>query len=255
MPPLRDNRSWRHAALAVSTVERLAAAGSAVYPSIRQSRPLPALRTANGGLIMSLGEILGYAALLLLLASYAMKTINLLRILAIAASLVIILYAVLAEQYPVLVIAVLILIINVYRLIEMRRMVGMVRQATAASSAPPSIDWLMPHMTKIEAAADQVLFRRGDVADAMYFISSGRIRFEEIGVEVGKGNLFGEIGIFTNDQLRTATAKCAEASSLMKVSADKARELYYQNPEFGFFLVGLITRRLMEDAKAGAMKP
>jgi hypothetical protein len=40
----------------------------------------------------------------------------------------------------------------------------------------------------------------------------------------------------------------------MKVSADKVRELYYQNPEFGFFLVGLITRRLMEDAK-GAMKP
>jgi CRP-like cAMP-binding protein len=109
-------------------------------------------------------------------------------------------------------------------------------------------------MTKIEAKADEVLFRQGDIADAMYFLTDGRVRFEEVNVEVGKGNLFGEIGIFTNDQLRTATAKCAENCSLMKVSADKVRELYYQNPEFGFFLVGLITRRLMEDAK-GAMKP
>jgi hypothetical protein len=203
---------------------------------------------------MSPGEILGYVALLLLLASYAMKTINPLRMLAIAANIAIIVYALLAQQYPVLVIAALILIINAYRLIEMRRMVGMVRQATAASSAPPSIDWLMPHMTKIEAKADEVLFRQGDIADAMYFLTDGRVRFEEVNVEVGKGNLFGEIGIFTNDQLRTATAKCAENCSLMKVSADKVRELYYQNPEFGFFLVGLITRRLMEDAK-GAMKP
>jgi hypothetical protein len=33
------------------------------------------------------------------------------------------------------------------------------------------------------------------------------------------------------------------------------RELFFQNPEFGFFLVGLITRRLAEDAAAGTLKP
>jgi CRP/FNR family cyclic AMP-dependent transcriptional regulator len=204
---------------------------------------------------MSPGEILGYLALILLLASFAMKTINQLRILAIAASVAVILYAILAEQYPVLVIAVLILIMNAYRLWDMRRMVGTVRQATAGSTAPPSVDWLMPYMTRIDAAKDAVLFHKGDVADAMYFLSEGHVRFEEIGVEIGKGSLFGEIGIFTHDQVRTATAKCTEASALMKVSADKVRELYYQNPEFGFFLVGLITHRLMEDATAGRMKP
>jgi hypothetical protein len=41
----------------------------------------------------------------------------------------------------------------------------------------------------------------------------------------------------------------------MMISADKVRELYYQNPDFGFFIVDLITRRLMEDAAAGTLKP
>ena len=76
-----------------------------------------------------------------------------------------------------------------------------------------------------------------------------------LGVEMGKGALFGEIGIFSHDKSRTATAKTLEDSSLLLVTADKARELYYQNPDFGFFIVDLITRRLMEDAAAGTLKP
>ena len=31
--------------------------------------------------------------------------------------------------------------------------------------------------------------------------------------------------------------------------SEKVRELYYQNPEFGFYLVGLITERLMDNAR------
>jgi CRP-like cAMP-binding protein len=89
----------------------------------------------------------------------------------------------------------------------------------------------------------------------MYFVSHGRVRFEELGVEMGKGALFGEIGIFSHDKSRTATAKTTEDSSLLAIDADKVRELYYQNPDFGFFIVDLITRRLMEDAAAGTLNP
>jgi CRP-like cAMP-binding protein len=46
-----------------------------------------------------------------------------------------------------------------------------------------------------------------------------------------------------------------EDCSLLQISAEKVRELYYQNPDFGFFIVGLITRRLMEDAAAGTLRP
>jgi CRP-like cAMP-binding protein len=69
---------------------------------------------------------------------------------------------------------------------------------------------------------------------------------------MGKGSLFGEIGIFSLDRLRTATATCVSDCSLLMVPADKVRELYYQNPDFGFFLVGVITRRLTEDLERSA---
>jgi len=77
---------------------------------------------------------------------------------------------------------------------------------------------------------------------------------EELDIEVGEGSLFGEIGIFSDSKVRTATAKSLGPCSLLVVSAEKVRELFFQNPEFGFFLVGLITRRLSEDAAAGTLK-
>lgn len=204
---------------------------------------------------MTLLEILGYLGLVLLLASSAMRTIIWLRILAIAASLAIVGYGVISAIYPVVGFGLILLAINAWRLWEMRRLVAATRAATAAGSAPITADWILPYMRPMAVPADTVIFRRGEAADAMYFISTGRIRFEELDVELGEGSIFGEIGIFSDGKVRTATAKSLGPCSLLVVSADKVRELFFQNPEFGFFLVGLITRRLSEDAAAGTLKP
>jgi len=204
---------------------------------------------------MTILEILGYLGLALLLASSAMRTIIWLRILAIGASLVVVVYGILAVHYPAAVFGILLLGINVWRLWEMRRLVAATRAATAAGSAPITADWILPYMRPLAVPADTVIFRRGEAAEAMYFISSGRIRFEELDIELGEGSLFGEIGIFTDHKTRSATAKSLGPCSLLVVSADKVRELFFQNPEFGFFLVGLITKRLAEDAAAGTLKP
>jgi CRP/FNR family cyclic AMP-dependent transcriptional regulator len=204
---------------------------------------------------MTTGQIFAYAALLLLIASTFMRTIIWLRLLALASNAVIIVYALWASSWWVLAIGVILAGLNVWRLMEMRRLVNLTRQATAASGAAITVDWLLPFMRPLAMPADSVLFRKDSEADAMYFISRGHVRFEELGLEMGKGALFGEIGIFSHDKRRTATAKCIDDCSLMQISAEKVRELYYQNPDFGFFIVGLITRRLMEDAAAGTLKP
>jgi CRP/FNR family transcriptional regulator, cyclic AMP receptor protein len=201
---------------------------------------------------MPLPEILGYAALILLIASFFMTTIIRLRFLAIASNAAVILYGIVAPHYPILILGVVMLAINGWRLIEMRRLVGAASAATAAQGAPINVDWLLPFMRPIDLPQGHVLFRKGEIADAMYFVSAGRVRIDELKVEIGKGSLFGEIGIFSVDRLRTATAICVEPCSLLLVSADKVRELYYQNPEFGFFLVGVITRRLTEDLERAA---
>lgn len=204
---------------------------------------------------MTLAEILAYASALLLIASFAMQTIIWLRMLAIASNLVLLVYAILVPHWPLAVIAVVLAAINLWRLMEMRKLVGAVKTVTAASGAPVTVDWLLPYMRPVDLPKDTTLFHKGDKADAMYFISAGRVRFNELGIEIGKGTLFGEIGIFSVDQTRSATAVCVEPCSLLLISAEKARELYYQNPEFGFYLVGLITRRLIEDIGTGARAP
>jgi CRP/FNR family cyclic AMP-dependent transcriptional regulator len=201
----------------------------------------------DGEASMTVPEILGYAALILLIASFFMKTIIWLRLLAIASNAAIVIYGIVAPHYLILVLGLAMLAVNAWRLMEMRRLVGAVSAATAGQGAPITVDWLLPFMRPVDIPKGHVLFRKGEVADAMYFISSGKVRIDELNVEIGKGSLFGEIGIFSVDRLRTATATCIEPCSLLLVSADKVRELYYQNPEFGFFLVGVITRRLTED--------
>lgn len=196
---------------------------------------------------MILAEILGYAAAIVLIASFAMTTITWIRYLAIAAALVLAAYALVSAHYVVLVLAVLLAAVNAWRLWEAEKVVGAARTAAAGAGAPITVDWLLPHMEAVALPKGHVLFHKGDPADAMYFVSRGRIELKEFGVEIGKGSLFGEIGVFAVENVRTATAVCLEDCSLLRVSAEKMRELFFQNPEFGFFLVGVITRRLTED--------
>ncbi|HEX9769947.1 MAG TPA: cyclic nucleotide-binding domain-containing protein, partial [Kiloniellales bacterium] len=191
---------------------------------------------------MSFPGILTYAALALLVAAFWFPTIIWLRMVAIAASAVIAVHGLLVVDYLAAALGVALIGVNAWRLIEMRRLVSVTREATASSGAPITLDWLLPYMRPLALPKDTIVFHKGAAADAMYFVSHGRVRFEELDVEMGKGALFGEIGIFSHDKLRTATAKCMEDCSLLQISAEKVRELYYQNPDFGFFIVGLITR-------------
>jgi CRP/FNR family cyclic AMP-dependent transcriptional regulator len=207
---------------------------------------------------MTLAQILGYAAAILLIASFAMQTIVWLRYVAIAFAVVLGVYGIVAAQYVVLAIAIIILGVNVWRLWEVEKISGAARAAAAGAGAPITVDWLLPHMEALALPKDHVLFHKGDPADAMYFVSRGRIGLKEFDVEIGKGSLFGEMGVFAVENVRTATAVCLEDCSLLRVSAERMRELFYQNPEFGFFLVGVITRRLMEDmerASGGRLAP
>lgn len=206
---------------------------------------------------METGHILGYLALALLVASAWMQTMVWLRAFAIAAAVVVGVYGLLlpSPNWWIVAIAFVLAAIHAWRLVEMRRLVSLTRAATAGGGAPLTLEWLLPYMQPVAIPKDTVLFHKDSAADAMYFIEHGKVRFEELGVDMEKGTLFGEIGIFSHDKKRTATAKVVEDSSLLRISDEKVRELYFQNPEFGFFIVGLITRRLIEDGAKGTLTP
>lgn len=63
------------------------------------------------------------------------------------------------------------------------------------------------------------------------------------------GNIFGEIAFFAPDKRRTHTARCASASTVLTVDEVTLKQLYFQNPAFGFHLIGLLAGRLSQDVR------
>ena len=96
-----------------------------------------------------------------------------------------------------------------------------------------------------------MLFRQGDAADKLYYLVSGSIRFPEIEVTATPGDLIGEVGLFSPWKARTASAIAESHSTLLTLSDQKVLELYYQNPEFGIYLVRMIIQRLMHQIRVG----
>jgi CRP/FNR family transcriptional regulator, cyclic AMP receptor protein len=198
---------------------------------------------------MSWLDILGYAAAGTVFATFCMTTMMPLRILAVASNLLFGTYGFLAELHPILILHLILFPINVYRLVQIRLLV---RQIGAAMGSGISFKNLLPLMTRRVVPAGTVLFRKGDTADRLYYVSKGTLRIEEIGKELGPGEVIGEIGLFTADRKRTASIVCQSECELYELGEGKAKELYFQNPSFAFALLQLIVARLIENNPAMA---
>ena len=55
------------------------------------------------------------------------------------------------------------------------------------------------------------------------------------------------VGFCSPSRQRTASARCVEDCLVLSVNQSTVKELYYQNPAFGFELVGLVAGRLTAD--------
>jgi hypothetical protein len=184
------------------------------------------------------------ASVLILLGSFV-RTMIPLRWLAVGSNLGFIAYGALFPSLPMLVLHVLLLPINLYRVVEMTRLTQRVNAAAQARDA--SGLWLRPYMKRRRLKAGAVLFRKGDLADHLYMLASGRIELVEIGSELPAGRIFGEIAFFAPDHRRTLTARCIDDSEVLAIDESTMRQLYFQNPSFGFQVVGLVAGRLSAD--------
>ncbi|HEY6018199.1 MAG TPA: cyclic nucleotide-binding domain-containing protein, partial [Gaiellaceae bacterium] len=115
----------------------------------------------------------------------------------------------------------------------------------AAARGDFKIEPLLPFMKHERRVDGDVLFKTGDRGDRMYFLQRGRVRLREIDKVLKDGDVFGEIGLLSADKERTATAVCEGECSLYGVTQDVVMQLFYQKPEFSFFLVRLVTKRLV----------
>jgi CRP/FNR family cyclic AMP-dependent transcriptional regulator len=185
------------------------------------------------------------AAAGLTVSSSFVKTMVPLRWLAVCSNVGFLAYGVLHPSWVMALMHGVLLPINCVRLGEMKRLTRRVQAASA--SADISGVWLKPYMKTTKRKAGDVLFRLGDPAEHLYILAAGTVEFVEIGTTVGPGRIFGEIAFFAPDRRRTATARCIEDCLVLSINQSTVRQLYYQNPAFGFEIVGLIAGRLSAD--------
>ena len=63
---------------------------------------------------------------------------------------------------------------------------------------------------------------------------------------IKSGEIFGELGLLTSEKRRTQSVECIESGHVLTISYDKVRELYFENPEFGFYFLRLTSERLLQ---------
>jgi hypothetical protein len=188
-------------------------------------------------------ELLGWGGAALTLLAYSMRTMLPLRIIAIGANVFFIAYGALAEVYPNLVLHLLLLPFNIYRLVEILLMTRRVRKARTGDFDVRWISQLLPART---FAGGAILFRKGDRPDNLYYLVSGRIRLAETGIHLEAGEVFGEIAFFSDAKERTLTAVCEDPCQIVTIDEASFMQLYFQNPAFGMYIVRLISRRLLD---------
>jgi len=93
----------------------------------------------------------------------------------------------------------------------------------------------------------EVLFHKGERADEMLLIVTGRFLVTEIGVELAPGRIVGELGFITPNNKRTQSVECVEDGSVMTIKYDRLLEIYFEQPDFGYYLLRLATARLLEN--------
>ena len=195
---------------------------------------------------MGLADILGYVAALLVFITFSMKTMVPLRLVGIASNVFFIGYGYLNPAYPVLILHTALLVLNLVRL---REMLALVRNVEEALHGDLDMNWVKPFTTTRAMRPGEVLFRKGDEATEVIFIMSGSLRIPELGISVPPGEVVGELGMLAPDSKRTASAVCVDGGDILVITYDQVRELFFQNPRFGYFFMRLSSRRLFENMK------
>jgi CRP-like cAMP-binding protein len=91
------------------------------------------------------------------------------------------------------------------------------------------------------------LCSKGDAAKEMFLTVSGKFLITEFSIELPPGSLMGELGFLTPNNRRTATIECIETGQVLTIDYDKLLEIYFQNPEFGYYFLILTSQRLLEN--------
>lgn len=188
--------------------------------------------------------LLGYFASVLVFATFFMRSRVRLRQFGIASNVVFIAYATIGNIIPVLILHACLLPLNIWRLWE----IGQTRKKLeAALNGDIRAEWFELFARSVELRTGEQLFAKGDLGDLMYFIVSGTMHLSESGIHLDAGSLLGEIAVFSPNGTRTEGAVAGSDVRLLAMSREDLLSLYRLHPDFGVYLLHLVTGRLLEN--------
>jgi CRP-like cAMP-binding protein len=192
----------------------------------------------------SIASLLALAGAVFYVATLLMRTIVPLRILGIFGDICFIAYGVLVNSLTTFFMYLVLLPINALRLHEMLKLI---RKARSAAQGDLSMSWLEPYMTRRRYRKGTVLFRKGDIANEMFMAVTAEFRVLELDKALPAGTMFGELGFLSKNNRRTQTIECTKNGVVLTITYEKLLELYFQNPEFGYYFLRLTSDRLLEN--------
>jgi hypothetical protein len=193
---------------------------------------------------ITIANMLALIGAIFFVATLLMRTMVPLRVTGIISDVFFIGYGVLSGTVTTLMLYILLLPINIFRLGQMLKLV---KRARIAAQGDLSMDWLKPFMTRRQYRNGDVLFRKGDRANEMFFTVTGKFLVTELGIELPPGRLVGELGFLSPDNRRTQSLECTEDGQVLAITYDRLLEIYFQNPEFGYYFLRLSTERLLQN--------
>ncbi len=197
-------------------------------------------------------DVIGLAAAVAsIYAAYA-KTMIPLRAGAIAAHGLGLLYGLLTGVWEIVVLNAVLLLLHAWRL---QAMLALIRAINAATASDMSLEWLLPYARPKRLKVGDMLMRAGEYATCAFYLVSGEVEIVETGQVMKSGVLLGEIGLFTPHGRRTLTVRCTTDVETAQIDYDQFKELYFQNPEFGFHLLQLIVARLEQRPELARLPP
>jgi hypothetical protein len=189
-------------------------------------------------------DLLGYAAAFLVFLTFCMKTLLWLRMIAVASNLVFIAYAVGAGLIPILILHGVLLPLNLFRLWEHY---AVIQRTRAATRGDVTVSALLPFMERRKVPGGATIFRKGDMADRLFYVQAGRVEVLEFGKFLEPGEIFGEVGLFSEGRSRTATVRAIEPSVVLEIDRASVLRVCRETPELALLLARVITDRMVDN--------
>jgi len=127
------------------------------------------------------------------------------------------------------------------------------RDSLFAGLSDQQVDELLKLGRSAEFQTGELIIRRGDSGDVMYFILGGMVEVIRIlgsqgpqfaRYALGEGEFFGEIALLLEGQTRTANVIALEPTSCLMLNRSELEQMLNRHPGIALRMLGIMSNRL-----------